>query len=53
MAIPILSELGLVRMGKIPPSFPARHCATRLAAWAKQAHEAGRRVILCGDMNIT
>ena len=26
---------------------------TRLAAWAKQAHEAGRRIILCGDMNIT
>jgi len=26
---------------------------TRLAAWAKQVHEEGRELVLCGDMNIT
>jgi exodeoxyribonuclease III len=26
---------------------------TRLAGWAKQVHEAGQRLVLCGDMNIT
>jgi exodeoxyribonuclease-3 len=26
---------------------------TRLAAWAKQLHEQGRELVLCGDMNIT
>jgi exodeoxyribonuclease-3 len=25
----------------------------RLAAWAKQLHEEGRELVLCGDMNIT
>ena len=25
---------------------------TRLAAWAKQIHDAGREVVLCGDINI-
>jgi exodeoxyribonuclease-3 len=26
---------------------------TRLAAWAKQVHDEGRELVLCGDMNIT
>jgi exodeoxyribonuclease-3 len=26
---------------------------TRLAAWARQLHEGGRELVLCGDMNIT
>jgi exodeoxyribonuclease-3 len=26
---------------------------TRLAAWAKQLHQEGREVVLCGDINIT
>ena len=26
---------------------------TRLGAWAKHLHEAGRELVLCGDMNIT
>ncbi len=35
-------------------SYPAKlEFMTRLAAWAKQLHEEGREVVLCGDINIT
>ncbi len=35
-------------------SYPAKvDFMTRLAAWARQMHEDGREVVLCGDINIT
>jgi exodeoxyribonuclease-3 len=34
--------------------YPAKlNFVTRLAAWARQLHDEGRELILCGDMNIT
>jgi exodeoxyribonuclease-3 len=34
--------------------YPAKLAfVAKLAAWAKQVHEAGRKLVLCGDMNIT
>jgi exodeoxyribonuclease-3 len=34
-------------------SYPAKlDFMTRLAAWAKRLHEAGRELVLCGDINI-
>jgi exodeoxyribonuclease-3 len=34
--------------------YPAKLAfVAKLAAWAKRVHEEGRRLVLCGDMNIT
>jgi exodeoxyribonuclease-3 len=35
-------------------NYPAKvEFMTRLAAWARQMHDEGREVVLCGDINIT